>query len=156
MNGDRSDHINAALRQVEDPEIPITLHDLGVLREVEIASSSVTVTMVPTRLGCPARGEMERRVRNAIASVDPGSDVAVRWEMATWNSTNITERGRGSLRDAGYAPGGATPRACPYCDSTDVRREGEFGGALCKTPFTCLSCGSTYDALASAVLPIHP
>jgi ring-1,2-phenylacetyl-CoA epoxidase subunit PaaD len=148
--------VHDALRQVEDPEIPVTLHDLGVLRDVEVDDDRVSVTMVPTRLGCPARGEMERRVRAAIADVSGDAEVEVRWEMARWTSEAISPEGCTSLRDAGYTPGGAARTLCPYCDSAEVRREGEFGGALCKVPFTCTACGSTFDALASAVLPVLP
>ena len=148
------------LDEVEDPEIPVTLVDLGVLREIEISDATVSVTMIPTRLGCPARGEMERRVRAAVATAVLGLDteveVVVRWNLSRWASDDVTPAGRAALREAGYTVGGIGPNTCPYCSATEVRRAGEFGGAVCKVPYTCGACGSTFDALASAALPVVP
>ena len=49
-----------ALAEVPDPEIPvISLVDLGVVREVEIADGRVRVAFTPTFLGCPAVDAMK-------------------------------------------------------------------------------------------------
>jgi ring-1,2-phenylacetyl-CoA epoxidase subunit PaaD len=140
-----------AIAAVEDPEVPITLVDLGVVRDVSVDGDEIRVLMVPTRLGCPGRPEMERRVREAVRSVDPSATVAVEWKLAGWSPVSITPRGREALREHGYTAE-ASARACPYCGSGDVREEGGFGGSLCKAPLTCRSCGSPFDALRSAVM----
>lgn len=142
--------IRNALAQVEDPEIPITLMDLGVIRSVRVDGPKVHVYMVPTRLGCPGREEMARRVRAAVSDVAPEADVDVEWGMETWTPASITHEGEKILEQHGYTSSGSTAQ-CPYCGSRDARQEGMFGGSLCKTPFTCRSCGSTFDALRSAV-----
>lgn len=142
--------LDEALGRVEDPEVPITLRDLGVLRDVEVDGGQVTVRMVPTRLGCPALDEMARRVRETVRQVDASLDTRVEWSMESWTPQAITGNGLASLREAGYGQLRRRIR-CPYCESEDVRQEGLFGGALCKTPFTCRGCGSTFDALRSAL-----
>jgi ring-1,2-phenylacetyl-CoA epoxidase subunit PaaD len=142
------DAIRAAVALVEDPEVPVTLVDLGVVRDLALGDDgAVRVVLRPTRLACPAREEMARRVREAIHSVDPAARVAVEWEMAAWRGEEVSSRGTEVLLQIGYSDPAATDTSCPYCGSADVRPEGAFGGAVCKVPFTCRHCGSTYDAL---------
>jgi ring-1,2-phenylacetyl-CoA epoxidase subunit PaaD len=138
--------VRAALEAVEDPEVPVTLADLGVLRSVEIDDERVVVHLAPTRLGCPGRAEMTRRVEEAVHGARPGADVTVEWDMVAWRPETITQRGTDVLAEWGYAllTGGLH---CPYCRSGDVRGEGDFGGSVCKRPYTCRACGSTFDAL---------
>ena len=43
------------LEEVKDPEIPVvSLVEMGIVREVEIAGQDVTVKITPTFAGCPA------------------------------------------------------------------------------------------------------
>ena len=40
---------------VNDPEIPVlSIHDLGILRDVELDGDTAVVTITPTYSGCPA------------------------------------------------------------------------------------------------------
>jgi ring-1,2-phenylacetyl-CoA epoxidase subunit PaaD len=149
MDPARTQQVLDALDRVEDPEVPITLRDLGVLRDVSTGRGRVEVTLVPTRLACPAREEMARRVRAAVADVAPETEVSVTWDMTAWNPSDVSARGRTVLRTAGFQCALAGPVACPYCGAEDVRRAAEFGGAVCKVPFTCRACGSTFDTLRS-------
>jgi ring-1,2-phenylacetyl-CoA epoxidase subunit PaaD len=138
--------VRAALDAVEDPEVPVTLADLGVLRSVEVGAERVVVHLAPTRLGCPGRAEMTRRVEEAVRQAHPEADVLVEWDMVAWRPDGITPQGEKVLAEFGYAllAGGLH---CPYCRSEDVRAEGAFGGSVCKRPYTCRACGSTFDAL---------
>ena len=54
---------------VTDPEIPVlTLHDLGILRDVQItADGTVEVTLTPTYTGCPATAVIAADVETACA-----------------------------------------------------------------------------------------
>lgn len=140
-----------AVSHVEDPEVPVTLVDLGVVREVSLDGGAVRVVLRPTRLACPARGEMERRVRAAVSSVDEDLAVDVEWEMAQWRGDDVTAPGQQVLLQIGYADPVAESDACPYCGSAEVRQDGRFGGAVCKQPYTCRSCGSTFDVLRGSM-----
>ncbi|MDT7615323.1 MAG: ring,2-phenylacetyl-CoA epoxidase subunit PaaD [Pseudonocardiales bacterium] len=132
---------------VEDPEIPVTLTDLGVVRAVDVASDAVTVTLRPTRLACPAREEMARRVRAAVADVTPDVEVAIVWEMSTWEASDVSAAGGRALLEIGYGDPAQPLARCPYCASDEVRRESAFGGGVCKSPYSCRTCGSTFDVL---------
>jgi ring-1,2-phenylacetyl-CoA epoxidase subunit PaaD len=147
MTSSRETKIREAISGVQDPEVPVTLTDLGVIRAVRVDESVVHILLRPTRLACPARGEMARRVKQAVLGVDPTSAVAVDWEMVAWAGEDVSTSGRLVLLESGYSDPATTTRQCPYCGSTVVRSEGAFGGAVCKLPFTCRDCGSTFDAL---------
>ena len=56
----------AVAATVTDPELPmLTLADLGVLRDVELAGGVVVVTITPTYLGCPATTRSAGWVRDS-------------------------------------------------------------------------------------------
>lgn len=141
--------IRAQVDRVEDPEVPITLTDLGVVRDVAVnaAARAVSVVLRPTRLACPARDEMARRVRAAVEAVAPDATTSVRWEMSGWESSDVSTEGTRALLQIGYADPALSAARCPYCESAQVRREGSFGGGVCKSPYSCRSCGSTFDVL---------
>jgi FeS assembly SUF system protein len=57
-----------ALKRVYDPEIPVNIHDLGLIYSLEISPEGVAhVKMTLTAPGCPVAGsilaDVERRVR---------------------------------------------------------------------------------------------
>ncbi|MEV7780291.1 1,2-phenylacetyl-CoA epoxidase subunit PaaD [Kitasatospora sp. NPDC088351] len=94
---------------VPDPELPmLTLADLGVLAEVEVAEEggAVTAWLTPTYSGCPAVAEMAADVdRRLRAAGYP--DVRVRLRLdPPWSTDLITAEGRRKLAEAGIAPPG--------------------------------------------------
>ena len=141
--------LHAALGEVQDPEIPIALADLGVIRAAEIADGDVTVVLSPTRLGCPALGEIGRRVRDAALGLDGVATATVRWEMRAWSPDDVSAEGRRALHDGGY---GLAPEAdgCPHCGSTEIEPLSAFGGSVCRVPYGCRTCGTPFDVLRSA------
>lgn len=154
MNPDRLADVVADVR---DPEIDVGLGELGVLRSVSLTGDRILVHLAPTRLSCPARGEIARRVRSALAEAAPGRGIEVVWERGAWQPAAVTTAGRNALRTAGYRVAGSASN-CPYCGSDDVVRAGRFGGAVCKVPYDCRGCGSPFDVIGtagcSAVLPV--
>lgn len=143
--------IHAAVGRVEDPEIPVTLADLGVLRSVDVDATRVRVVLRTTRLACPGRQRMAADVEAAVAGVASGRPVDVEWDLVPWRPEDATETGRQALRDFGYALAGGCVPACPYCGAGESRPEGLWGGSPCKVPFTCRRCGSPFDALAGSL-----
>jgi FeS assembly SUF system protein len=64
--------IVAALKTVNDPEIPADIYELGLIYKVEIDDDrNVVVDMTLTAPGCPVAGEMPIWVENAVNAV-PG------------------------------------------------------------------------------------
>ena len=60
-----------ALAGVVDPELGLSIVDLGLVYDVRIAGGTVDVTMTLTAPGCPLHALMEDWVRAALARV-PG------------------------------------------------------------------------------------
>lgn len=93
------DAMEAALRAIYDPEIPVNIYDLGLIYELEIdAKGDVQVIMSLTAPGCPVAGEMPGQVADALASVPGVGRVEVRltWEPA-WTPARMTEDARLAL-----------------------------------------------------------
>lgn len=143
------DQLADVVAGVSDPEIDIGLRDLGVLRSVSRTDDRIRVHLAPTRLSCPAQGEIARRVRSALADAAPGHGVEIVWERGAWQPAAVTADGREALRDGGYRVAGTAPR-CPYCGSGDIAQAGRFGGAVCKVPYDCRGCGSPFDVIGTA------
>ncbi len=66
-----------ALRPVTDPELNVSIVDIGMVRSVDVRRKRVTVTVALTVAGCPMRDEVTRRVRDAVLSLDGVRDVQV-------------------------------------------------------------------------------
>ncbi|MFI9051002.1 iron-sulfur cluster assembly protein [Streptomyces sp. NPDC053427] len=152
-------HVRAAVSAVRDPEIDVTLADLGVLRSLTVRDGSVAVVLAPTRTACPGRRTMEREVRSAVAAVLPSAAVDIVWQPGGWRPEHVSANGLRVLRECGYGIAGRSRpapeatfqiRRCPYCGSGVIESLGRFGGSVCKTPFQCRSCGSAFDELGSA------
>ena len=154
------DEIWAALAEIPDPEIPvISLVDLGVIKDVEVADGRVQIEFTPTFMGCPALDAMRSQMEAAVSALggEPQVDVLL---DDSWSTDRITPAGREKLREAGFAP--PTPRAegattllqlqtaihrCPYCNSAATRLENIFGPTPCRSLRYCHSCRQPFEQL---------
>jgi metal-sulfur cluster biosynthetic enzyme len=95
-----------ALYEVEDPEMPVSIVDLGLIYNVYVdsASGEVRVDMTLTYTGCPARDYLLSSVERAVENVDGVEDVLVNllWSPE-WSVELVTEDGREALREFGVA-----------------------------------------------------
>jgi metal-sulfur cluster biosynthetic enzyme len=61
------DQVRMVLRRVKDPELNLNIVDLGLIYDVTVTGSTVTVDMSLTSPGCPSgpeiMGEVERQIR---------------------------------------------------------------------------------------------
>jgi FeS assembly SUF system protein len=82
-----------ALRQVQDPEIPVNLYDLGLIYRLEVdAEGIVDLDMTLTSPGCPVAGGMPWLVSEAIISVEGVRDARVQlvWDPP-WTQERMSE-----------------------------------------------------------------
>ena len=150
----------AALDEVPDPEVPaISVVELGVVRDVEIDGSAITVVLTPTYSGCPAMRAIEQDVLAALRGRG-WTDARVRTVYApAWTTDWMTDAAREKLRAYGIAPPGRVPReefvvlrrraaapvACPFCGSTDTALRSEFGSTACKAVHYCNACRQPFE-----------
>jgi ring-1,2-phenylacetyl-CoA epoxidase subunit PaaD len=149
----------AALREVEDPEIPtVSVVDLGVIRFVTAQSDgSLEVGLSPTYTGCPATEVIQALVERALAGADAGAFRVVRVLAPPWSSDWITAEGRRKLAEYGIVPpdhsssslrdlrAGCRPVACPRCHSTHTETVSEFGSTPCKALLRCRECLEPFE-----------
>jgi ATP-binding protein involved in chromosome partitioning len=67
-----------ALRPVSDPELHVSIVELGMVRSVDIRRGRVTVGVALTVPGCPLRDEITRRVSEALMPIKGVRDVDVK------------------------------------------------------------------------------
>jgi len=71
------EQITQALREVFDPELGMSVVDLGLIYDVQIDTGRVRITMTLTTQGCPLHDSMTEWVRQAVGKIPGVEDVAV-------------------------------------------------------------------------------
>ena len=151
------DRVRAAAAAVTDPELPpLTIADLGILRDVRLNGGTVEIAITPTYSGCPTMREIAGAIESAVH--DAGAEnVRVRLVLSpAWTTDWVTEAGRRKLHDLGIAPPepGLAASAlfsersvtCPRCGSADTERISAFGATACKALHRCLNCREPFEA----------
>ena len=143
-----------------DPEIPVlTIEDLGILRNVEVADDKVTVTITPTYSGCPAMDAIRDDLKAAFTKEGYG-DVQVDLVLApAWTTDWMTAAGKQKLQEYGIAPPSGMSDAarhagpirltmavkCPQCASLNTKELTRFGSTSCKALYVCQDCKEPFD-----------
>jgi ring-1,2-phenylacetyl-CoA epoxidase subunit PaaD len=138
------------LRTVEDPELPIAIADLGLVRDVRVDDGPrISVRLVPTWTACPALAVIRSRIRDGLRAIPGVVDVSVEYTYdEPWTLERMTAKGRGQLAAHGLAVPAcrfAEPPVCPYCGSHDVAMDSLFGPTLCRSTYVCRHCHNPFE-----------
>jgi len=90
--------IFTALKDVYDPEIPVSVVDLGLVYDVKIIDDWVGVKMTLTTPGCGMAGTISNQVRERVLDI-PGvheCDVRLVWDPA-WNPSMMSDEAKKKL-----------------------------------------------------------
>ncbi len=92
------------LYAIEDPEMPISIVDLGLIYGVAVSENEATVEMTLTYSGCPAREMLMDEIEARVRAVDGVEKVDLRlvWSPE-WTVEMVTETGRDHLREFGLS-----------------------------------------------------
>jgi len=95
------EEVRGALEEVLDPEYPISVVDLGLIRGIEVEGRVAKVKLTYTCMGCPAMDMIQDDVRERLLEVEgiDGVEIEVVWDL--WSRRDITEKGRRKLRGVG-------------------------------------------------------
>jgi metal-sulfur cluster biosynthetic enzyme len=96
-------HVRAALAEVLDPEYPVSLVDMGLVRGVEVSDSTVRVDIAYCSLGCPCIELIEDDIRDRLLLLAGVERVEVREVFDTWTRRDISLRGLKLLQASGVA-----------------------------------------------------
>ena len=162
------DAILEALREVPDPEMPISIVDLGLVERLEIegdqGAARVSIDLLPTFVGCPALEMIANAVTEKVGAVPGVAETDVRFVYdPPWTVQRISEAGRASLAAhgvtvpeqgstlavPGHAGGGVELRTsavpCPFCHSDDTTLESMFGPTKCRSIYYCRECRNSFE-----------
>ena len=157
------------LHTINDPEMPISIVDLGIVENVEIEASAsrdalaprvagpscakVIIDLLPTFIGCPALQAIEEEVRRRVGAVPGVAQAVVHFRFdPPWTVDRISPRGREALRQIGVTvPDQQQPAApsCPFCGSAGVHLESPFGPTRCRMIYYCDSCRNSFEHMKS-------
>lgn len=93
--------VRAALAEVLDPEYPVSVVDLGLVRGIEIRGSAVRVDVAYCSLGCPCIELIEDDIRERLLDLDGVEQVEVREVFERWTRRDISTKGLELLRASG-------------------------------------------------------
>ena len=93
-----------ALEEVRDPELPISLVDLGIVYAIRRNGERVEVDLTFTATACPCMDFIRQDVRERLLREPGVSEVEIRdvWDPP-WTSDRMTAEGRAILRSFGIA-----------------------------------------------------
>jgi metal-sulfur cluster biosynthetic enzyme len=92
------DAVWTALEGVDDPELPLSIVDLGLVRRLDITDGVVTVGLTYTSLACPCVDMIRDDVRDAVAAVRGVRRVVVDDLLEPWSRQDVSPRGLELLR----------------------------------------------------------
>lgn len=92
------EQIIAAIKTVKDPELPINIYDLGLIRKLDIKNGAVHISMTLTTPNCPVADLMPTQVFEVVSMVDGVTNVKVElvWEPP-WSVADLSKRGKSVL-----------------------------------------------------------
>jgi len=151
------DEVMQWLDAVKDPEIPVlSLVDLGVITEVNVAGDHVRVEMTPTFVGCPAMDYMRNEVVTVLETHGVSNAEVNVTLKKSWSTDHISEKGKAALKAFGLAPPPGLRgvikdidilehAVCPRCNGTNTVMRSPFGPTLCRSLHYCHDCREAFE-----------
>lgn len=90
--------ILAKLEEVMDPELFISVVDLGLIYDVKTDKGNVDISMTLTTMGCPLFSLIEKDIKQRVKSLDEVKKVHVDLVFdPPWTMEKMSERGKATL-----------------------------------------------------------
>ncbi len=67
---EKKDEVIEVLRGVLDPHTGVSVYDMGLISELEVANDSVSLTFMPTSPFCPVGVELAKAIRDGVLAVE--------------------------------------------------------------------------------------
>ena len=95
-----------ALREVEDPEIPVSVVDMGLIVEVayDAPTKTARLKITYTAMGCPAMGMIQDDIRARLLREPEVAnvDIEVVWDPV-WDRRRLSAAARATMRELGIS-----------------------------------------------------
>jgi ring-1,2-phenylacetyl-CoA epoxidase subunit PaaD len=152
------------LHTIPDPEMPISITDLGLIEHVQITGTTVHITVLPTFIGCVALPTIGQEIKQKVERLDGVELVEVDFvHDPPWSTDRITNKGKTDLESHGITvPDGTscgctshaigvdlriTAIACPWCESNETTLTSPFGPTRCRSIHFCNSCRQPFERM---------
>ena len=91
-----------ALQDVEDPEIPVSVVNLGLIVAIDYADRVVDLKLTFTAMGCPAMDFIQDDIRERLLREPEVDEVRIEivWDPV-WTRARIREQARVKMRELG-------------------------------------------------------
>ncbi len=114
-----------ALREVQDPELGMSIVELGLVKRVEVDGQDVRVHVDLTIQGCPLKEQIRRGIEAAVAKVLPGAALNLSMGAMTPQELDLLKRRLGAQRSQAIGSAGGKGEAA---GSTPGKLTGNAGG----------------------------
>ena len=160
-----NDDIFDVLQTIPDPEMPISITDLGLIEGVDVCETSVKIKLLPTFIGCFALSAIADEIKLKLSEISGIESVEVEFiHDPPWSTERITDAGKASLAAHGIAvPDVGSPCTshsdtetvelrtsaitCPWCNSSKTTLTSPFGPTRCKSIYFCDACRQPFERM---------
>jgi metal-sulfur cluster biosynthetic enzyme len=93
--------LEAAVREVHDPEYPVSVIDMGLIRGLAVQGDTAHVRLTYTSMGCPCKEMISDDVRDALLAVEGIRRVEIEEVFEPWTHRDLSARARRTLTELG-------------------------------------------------------
>lgn len=88
--------VREKLKLVLDPELGVSIVDLGLIYEVTVSPEGVcTIRMTLTTIGCPLFGQIQKEIEDRVMEIETIEEVVVDLTFdPPWTADKMTEEAR--------------------------------------------------------------
>lgn len=97
----RKTELRRALTEVADPEFPISVVDMGLIRFLDMDGSTAKVGLTFCSLGCPCVEMIRDDIEERLIRVEGVEAVEIEEVFEPWTRKDISQRGLERLRRVG-------------------------------------------------------
>lgn len=152
------DYAWSLLAEIIDPEVPaLNIVELGIIRDVVVENTSITVVITPTYSGCPAMEMIENQIKN-ILQKNGFEQININVIYSPpWTTDWLSEKTKKKLKEYGITPPSKATFVndpfnkikekilCPFCNSEETILKSQFGSTACKAIYYCNNCLQPFD-----------
>ncbi len=99
-----AEQVMAALRDVADPEWPVSIVDMGLVYGVAVEGATIAITLTFTSTGCPCMDMIRDDIRERLRRLPGVEDVRITlsWDPP-WSKDRLSAAARDQFRRWGVA-----------------------------------------------------
>ncbi len=82
-----------ALKNIHDPEIPVSIYDLGLIYEIDVDDNrKVTITMTLTAPNCPMADQLVEEVEEKVSKIEGVTGAAIKLTFnPPWDKSRMSD-----------------------------------------------------------------